>query len=95
MADGPGKQKLSHSFLFSYLWDCNGVSGGDKQSWILILVQGGIRRLQSGLESLKLIRRGRRQEAGAISRYPADPSFPGGFDIDLGPLFLFLRLPWG
>lgn len=65
----------------------------DTQSWIFILVQGGIRRLQSGLEPLELIRRGRRQ--GACAGTQQTHLSPGVFDVDLGPLFLFLRLPWG
>ena len=48
----------------------------DKQSWILILVQGGIGQLQSEQESLELIRRGRSRRHEQV---PNRPIFPQVF----------------
>lgn len=89
----PGEQNFFHPFSFFYPWDCDGVSGGDKQSWVSILENGG-RRLQGGrgqccwLEGV----------GGGASADPEQnrlPSSPAAFDVvALGPSYLCLRLPW-
>lgn len=46
MVHAPGEEKFSHSSSLSDLWDCDGVSGGYKQSWILIFMRRGMKRAQ-------------------------------------------------